>query len=90
MHKIINSFQKLVSINKGELIAELFSSKELSVSEINSIQKDLSADLDRTLKINYIYDPDLIGGFMLKIESIMIDTSIKNKLKRLEKLMRET
>ena len=90
LHKIINSFQKLVSINKGELIAELFSSKELSVSEINSIQKDLSADLDRTLKINYIYDPDLIGGFMLKIESIMIDTSIKNKLKRLEKLMRET
>ena len=90
LDNIINSFQRLVSINKGELIAELFSSKELSADEINIIQKDLSANLDRKLKINYHYNPDLIGGFTIKIGSIMIDTSIKNKLKRLEKIMSES
>ena len=72
------------------MIAELFSSKELSADEINIIQKDLSANLDRKLKINYHYNPDLIGGFTIKIGSIMIDTSIKNKLKRLEKIMSES
>ena len=90
LNKIIDNFLKLISSNKGELIVMLSSSKELSNQEVDAIQKDLSEYLKRTLIVNYNYDPNLIGGFTIKIGSIMIDTSIKNKLKRLEKLMIET
>jgi len=90
LNKIINSFLKLISSSKGELTLQLLSSKELSDHEINIMQKDLSTHLKRKLKINYNHNPDLIGGFTIKIGSIMIDTSIKNKLKRLEKLMIES
>ena len=89
LKKIIDSFLKIVSLNKGELIAEFSSSKELSKNEIDSIQQDLSSHLKRKLKIIYSYNPDLIGGFTIKIGSTMIDSSIKNKLKRLEQLMVE-
>ena len=34
--------------------------------------------------LDYKYDPALIGGLIIQVESIMIDTSIKNKLKMLE------
>ena len=88
--EIINSFLKLISSSKGELTLQLLSSKEISDHEINIMQKDLSTHLKRKLKINYNHSPDLIGGFTIKIGSIMIDTSIKNKLKRLEKLMIES
>ena len=34
-------------------------------------------------------DEELVGGFKLQIGSFMIDTSIKNKLKKLEQAMLE-
>ena len=87
LNKIIDSFLKLISSNKGELLAQLLSSKKLSNQEIDLIQKNLSDYLGRNLKIKYNYDPDLIGGFTIQVGSIMIDNSLKNKLKRLEKSM---
>lgn len=89
LNKIIDSFFKIVSSNKGELSAQLMSSKKLTDAEINSIQKDLSEYLGKILEIKYTHVPNLIGGFKLQLGSTMIDTSIKSKLKRLEKLMIE-
>ena len=87
LNKIINSFLKLTSSNRGELTAALLSSKKLTEQQIDIIQKDISEYLKRSLKINYKYDPNLIGGFIIQVGSIMIDTSIKSKLKKLEEIM---
>ena len=89
MEKIINSFLNLLSKNKGELKAKLISSKELSVQDQEKIQRELSVDFKSQLKIDYRYDPSLIGGLIIQIGSVMVDTSIKNKLKKLEKNMLE-
>ena len=53
------------------------------------IQNELSKDFKSTLNIDYEYNPDLIGGLIIQIGSVMIDTSIKTKLKKLEKNMIE-
>ena len=87
--QIINSFLNLLSKNKGELKAKLISSKELSVQDQEKIQRELSVDFKSQLKIDYRYDPSLIGGLIIQIGSVMVDTSIKNKLKKLEKNMLE-
>ena len=42
-----------------------------------------------TLKFDYKVDKDLIGGLKLQLGSYMIDTSIKNKLKKYEQKMLE-
>ena len=89
LEKIINSFLNLLSKNKGELKANLISSKELSLEEQKKIQKELSKDFKSQLIIDYKYDPSLIGGLIIQVGSVMIDTSIKNKLKKLEKNMLE-
>ena len=36
------------------------------------------------LKIDYSYQPDLIAGLIIQVGSIMVDTSVKTKLKKLE------
>ena len=41
------------------------------------------------LKFKYILDKELIGGLKLQLGSFMIDTSIKNKLKKYEQKMLE-
>ena len=87
--KICDAFLNLISRNKGELKAKIVSSKKLTEEEKKMIQKNLSEDFKSSLNINYEYNPDLIAGLTIQIGSIMVDTSIKSKLKKLEKIMVE-
>ena len=87
--KIIDSFLKLCSRKRGEVKASLISSKELSESELESISKDLSSSMGSIIKFNYKIDKELIGGLKLQVGSFMIDTSIKNRLKKFEQQMIE-
>ena len=87
LDKIIESFLSLTSNIKGELKAKLFSSKELTKQEQEKIQNELSAKFNSKLKIDYKYDPDLIGGLIIQVGSIMVDTSIKTKLSKIQKNM---
>tara|TARA_Y100000590_G_scaffold6532_1_gene8502 strand:- start:880 stop:1437 length:558 start_codon:yes stop_codon:yes gene_type:complete len=87
--KIIGSFLNLVSHSKGELKAKLISSKKLSTEEQKKIQSELSKDFKSPLNIDYKYDPDLIAGLIIQVGSVMVDTSIKTKMKKLEKNMLE-
>ena len=87
LNKIIESFLNLISNKKGELKAKLISSKQLSIEEKNKIQKELSEGFKSPLNLDFKYDPELIAGLIVQIGSVMVDTSIKTKLKKLEKNM---
>ena len=89
LDQIVENFLNLVLKNKGELKAKLISSKELSTEEQNNIVNELSKNFKSPLNIDYKYDPGLIAGLIIQIGSVMIDTSIKTKLKKLEKNMLE-
>ena len=89
VEKILKDFILICSKNRGEISAKLTVAKELNENQINKIKNDLSQDFGSDVKLNYNYDPGLIGGLIMQIESIMIDTSIKNKLQQIEKKMIE-
>ena len=89
LNQIIDSFLNLASSKKGELKAKLLSSKKLSETELEKIRNELSKDFQSPIKIDYKYDPNLIAGLVIQIGSVMVDTSIKSKLKQLEKNMIE-
>ncbi len=89
LNQIIDSFLNLVSSSKGELKAKLLSSKELSKEELEKIRGELSKDFQSPIKIDYKYDPNLIGGLIIQVGSVMVDTSIKTKLRQLQKNMIE-
>ena len=87
--KIIDSFLKLCMKKRGELKAFLVSSKKLSDVELENISKDLSLAMGSTIKFDYKIDEELIGGLKLQLGSFMVDTSIKNKLKKFQQQMLE-
>jgi len=89
LDRIIDSFLNFTSDSKGELKAKLLSSKELSKAELEKIRNELSKDFQSPIKIDYKHDPDLIGGLVIQIGSVMVDTSIKTKLRQLQKNMIE-
>ena len=89
IQKIFDSFLKLCSKKRGEIKAQLISSRELSKTELDEISKDLSESMGSILKFDYKVDKELIGGLKLQLGSIMIDTSIRSKLKKYEQVMIE-
>ena len=89
LYSILKNFLNLSSKKRGEIKATLVSSKSLSKDELVNISNDLSKSIGSTIKINYSVDEDLLGGLKIQLGSFMIDTSIKNKLKKYEQLMIE-
>ena len=89
LNQIIESFLNFLSNAKGELKAKLLSAKKLSKVDIEKIEKELSSDFNSPIKIDYKHEPSLIGGLIIQVGSVMVDNSIKNKLRQLEKSMIE-
>ncbi len=87
--QILKNFNEICSEKRGELKAEIKSAKNLTKDEINKITQELSNNFKSEIKLNYTHDQSLIGGLVVQIGSIMIDTSIKKKLQQLENRMIE-
>ena len=89
MQLILQDFVNTCSKKRGEVKAELISSKELSNDQIDKIKNDLSKNFNSKIKLDYKFDKSLIGGLIIQVGSIMVDTSIKNKLQQIENKMIE-
>ena len=85
----LETIKKTIYLRRHKLKAKLFSSKELSKAELEKIRNELSKDLQSPINIDYKYDPNLIGGLVIQVGSVMVDTSIKSKLRQLQKSMIE-
>ena len=83
------AFIKSPAVTSSNLTTSLISSKDLSQQELDNISKDLSDSTGSIIKFDYKFDKKLIGGLKLQLGSIMIDTSIKSKLKKYEQAMIE-
>ena len=89
LNTIFLNFLSLVSMKKGELKASLISSKTLTNEELKNLNIELSQAMGTTVAFNYKVDETLIGGLKMQVGSLMVDTSIKNKLKKYEQIMLE-
>ena len=89
LDKILKNFIETCSKKRGEIKAELTAAKELTEKEINNIKEELTKNFSSKKKLNYKYDPSLIGGLIVQVGSTMVDTSIKNKLQKITNRMIE-
>ena len=89
IENILKDYLKLCSNKRGEVEAKLLVARELNEQEKDKIKKDLTDNFGSNIKLNYKYDPTLIGGLIIQVGSVMIDTSVKNKLQKIENKMLE-
>ena len=89
LNTIFLNFLTLASKKRGELKASLVSSKNLTNEELKNLNAELSESMATTITFDYKVDENLIGGLKMQIGSLMVDTSIKNKLKKYEQIMLE-
>ena len=89
LNTIFKQFLLLTSKKRGEIKASLISSKSLTKDELNNLNTEISKVLGTVINFDYNVDGNLIGGLKMQIGSLMVDTSIKNKLKKYEQIMLE-
>ena len=89
LKKIIDTFLRLCSKDRGEIKAIFISAEKLDKNKQENIHKDLSQAIGSSLKFEFIIDESLIGGSKIQLGSLMIDSSIKNKLSKYKKIMME-
>ena len=89
LDKILEKFIKLSSSRKGKVEAVLTSSKNLSQDEKISINQEISKAIKSSIDFTYKTDKNLISGVKIQVGSLLIDTSVSNKLKRIKQSMIE-
>ena len=89
LDSIFKNFLMLASKKRGELKAQLISSKSLTNDELKNLNSEISKVLGNIISFDYKVDENLIGGLKLQIGSLMVDTSLKNKLKKYKQIMLE-
>ena len=79
----------MASKKRGELKAQLISSKSLTSDELKNLNSEISKVLGNVVSFDYKVDESLVGGLKMQIGSLMVDTSLKNKLNKYKQIMLE-
>ena len=80
LKKYIKNLEKILDEKEGITEVTVTTTEPLEKKFEDDIIKNLSEKLNKKIRLNKLIDPDLIGGIIIKIDSVMIDNSIKTKL----------
>ena len=80
LKKIFSEFNNLLDEKNGVIEVTVTTTDSIDRTVKNKIQLSLEKTLNCKIKLKEITDKSIIGGIILKVNSIMIDNSIRNKL----------
>jgi F-type H+-transporting ATPase subunit delta len=83
LEEIAREYDQLVAAEERILNVELTTAYELSDAEAASIVKQIEEASGSRVDAARSVDPDLIGGLVLKIGSLEVDSSVRGRLDRL-------
>jgi F-type H+-transporting ATPase subunit delta len=82
---IFKEFLVLVDKKNGVVKAKVVSAVELNDQLKMKMVEDLEKKTNKKISANYKVDPDMIGGFIVRIEDTVYDASVKHQLNLLRK-----
>ena len=74
----------MIQEETNEKNIEVISSIDLEDEIKNKLKQEISTVTGKKIKIVNIVDKNILGGLIIKINSLMIDSSIKTKLNKYE------
>ena len=86
---VIKAYKSFCAKGRGEVEAEVISAVPLTDAQTQDLTDTLRQKLGKTPRLIAMVDPKLLGGLIIRVGSQMIDTSLRTKLKNLEKVMKE-
>lgn len=72
---------------RGEVAAEVVSATPLSEKETQRIAQELSRACGKNVTVTVSQDADLLGGVVVKMGSLQLDSSLAGKLRRMRRTL---
>ncbi|MBF0627477.1 MAG: ATP synthase F1 subunit delta [Magnetococcales bacterium] len=85
---IIVAYHKEMETRSGRITVELQSAAPLESHHAENLQATLSRLTGKEVRLESRVEPDLLGGIVVRIGSLMMDYSVRNHLNRLKAQMR--
>jgi len=85
IEEIAREYDALVAAEERILSVELTTAYELTDDEAASIVKQIEEAAGQRVDAARAVDPDLIGGLVLKVGSLEVDSSVRGRLERLRR-----
>jgi F-type H+-transporting ATPase subunit delta len=85
LEEIAREYDALVAAEEHILNVELTTAFELSDGEANAIVKQIEKASGQRVEAERTVDPELIGGVVLKVGSLEVDSSVRGRLERLRR-----
>ena len=76
----IEEYQKVAADAHGQRVAEVRVAHELSSADIERLQAALSNQYGRTVHLNVVVDPDILGGMRVEIGDDVIDGTVSGRI----------
>lgn len=86
---IISAFTEMLARRRGTQVAKITSAGKLTAAQTTAIKSQLKKTLGRPVDVETSVDPDLLGGFVVRIGSRLYDSSLKTKLEDLRLALKE-
>ncbi len=85
--KMIRDYRTLLADHRGETTAEVTSAAPLSDAHMKALGDALKQAFGTEVSVEATVDPGVIGGLVVKVGSLMVDSSIRTKLQQLRLAM---
>jgi F-type H+-transporting ATPase subunit delta len=85
LEEIAREYNALVAAEERILNVELTTAFELSDNQADSIVKQIEQASGRRVEASRAVDPELIGGVVLKVGTLEVDSSVRGRLDRLRR-----
>ncbi|MBF0141933.1 MAG: ATP synthase F1 subunit delta [Magnetococcales bacterium] len=86
---IIAAFNRDVEVRHGRVTAFVTTAKPLTQAHSAKLQSTLAELTRKEVLLEVVVAPELLGGLVIRIGSMMMDYSIRSRLNRLKAFMRE-
>lgn len=86
---IISAFNDILARRRGSQVAKVTSATKLTAADLTAIKSQLKKTLGRPVNVETSINPDLLGGFVVRIGSRLYDSSLKTKLEDMRLALKE-
>ena len=78
-----DQFEMLKAEAERSIDVEVETAHELSAEQLQTLAAALSKRLDRTVNLQQVVNPALIGGVVIRAGDVVVDGSVRGKLSQL-------
>jgi|SRR5215475_15915428 len=81
---MINALLRELDLRKDIISAEITTAREMSEQEKMKMRERIKAATGKEVRLQFLSDPQIIGGVITRIGSLVYDGSIKNQLAQMK------